>query len=157
MACPLSISILRKKRDQISGVIVAYEERLREAQRDLAHVNAALRLFEASGDPREFPPYVDLNRVFRRGETTAFCMAFLGAEGALDTRQLTQRIMRAKGLDTADRVLSATIALRVVQTLRMRAKRGKIDGRERRKGVCVWRLPTLPAANSLSTDAIRDA
>jgi orotate phosphoribosyltransferase len=38
MACPLSISILRKKRGQISGVIVAYEERLREAQRDLAHV-----------------------------------------------------------------------------------------------------------------------
>ena len=84
MACPLSISILRKKRDQISGVVVAYEERLREAQADLAHVNAALRLFEASGDPAEFPPYVDLNRVFRRGETTALCMAALGAEGLSD-------------------------------------------------------------------------
>jgi hypothetical protein len=140
MACPLSISILRKKRDQISGVIVAYEERLREAQRDLAHVNAALRLFEASGDPAEFPPYVDLNRVFRRGETTALCMAALGTEGPLDTRQLTKRIMLAKGLDTDDRVLSATIALRVVQTLRMRAKRGKVDGTERRKGVCVWKI-----------------
>jgi hypothetical protein len=141
MACPLSISILRKKRDQISCVIVAYEDRLRDAQRNLAHVNAALRLFEASGDPAEFPPYVDLNRVFRRGETTALCMAALTADGPLDTRQLTQRVMRAKGLDVTDRVLSASIALRVVQTLRMRAKRGKIDGQERRKGVCVWRLP----------------
>ena len=36
--------------------------------------------------------------------------------------------MAAKGLDASDKVLPQAIALRVVQTLRMRAKRRKIDG-----------------------------
>lgn len=132
--------MLRKKRDQIRDAVAAYEMRLREAQADLAHVNATLRLFEASGDPADFPSYVDLNRVLRRGETTSICMAALEAEGPLDTRELTLRVMRAKGLEEGDKVLAQALALRIVQTLRMRAKRGKVDGTERRKGVCVWRI-----------------
>jgi len=132
--------MLSKKRDKIRDTIAAYEVRLRQAQADLAHVNAALRLFAATGEPEDFPPYVDLNRVFRRGETTQFCLKALGDEGPLDTRQLTLRLMESKGLDTGDKVLCQTIALRVVQTLRVRAKRRLIDGSERRKGVCIWRL-----------------
>jgi hypothetical protein len=151
MAEPHSISILRKKRDKIRDTVAAYEARLKQAQADLAHVNATLRLFEASGEPEDFPPYVDLNRVFRRGETTTLCMNALREEGPLDTRQLTVRVMRAKGLDTGDKVLITTIALRIVQTLRMRAKRRQIDGSERRKGVCIWRIVTPPAANTLSS------
>ena len=73
MAEPLSISILRRKRDKIRDIIAAYEAKLKTAQADLAHVNATLRLFEASGEPDDFPPYIDLNRVFRRGETTHIC------------------------------------------------------------------------------------
>lgn len=141
MAEPLSIVMLRKKQSQIRDTIAAYERKLRDAQADLAHVNATMRLFAATGEPEDFPPYIDLNRVFRRGETTALCVDALRAEGALDTRELTLRVMRAKGLDESDKVLSKTIALRVVQTLRMRAKRRQIDGSERRKGVCVWKLP----------------
>jgi hypothetical protein len=152
MALPLSVSMLRTKRNQIRDTIAAYEAKLREAQADLAHVLATLRLFEASGEPADFTAYFDLNRVFRRGETTALCIAALEAEGALDTRQLTQRVMAAKGLDASDKVLFQAIALRVVQTLRMRAKRRKIDGSLRRRGVCVWALPKPPdAASSLST------
>ncbi len=144
MALPLSVSILRKKRDDIRDAIASYEIQLRQAQADLAHVLAALRLFEASGRPEDFPAYVDLNRVFRRGETTAFCIETLKAEGPLDTRQLTERLMTAKGLNAADKVLAQAISLRIVQTLRVRAKRGWIDGAERRRGVCVWRLPQSP-------------
>jgi hypothetical protein len=61
MAEPLSVTILRKKRDQIRDTIASYEKKLREAQHDLAHVNAALRLFEAAGEPASYPPYVDLH------------------------------------------------------------------------------------------------
>jgi len=46
------------------------------------------QMFEASGEPADFTPYFDLNRVFRRGETTALCMAALKADRPLDTRQL---------------------------------------------------------------------
>jgi hypothetical protein len=140
MAKPLGVSMLEKKRDKIRDTIVAYEARLNQAQADLAHVNAALRLFAATGEPVDFPPYVDLNRVFRRGETTQFCLKALREHGPMDTRQLTLRLMESKGLAVGDKVLCQTIALRVVQTLRMRAKRKLIDGSERRKGVCVWRI-----------------
>ena len=141
--------MLEKKRDKIRDTIAAYEVRLNQAQADLAHVNAALRLFAATGEPEDFPPYIDLNRVFRRGETTQFCLKALRDHGPMDTRQLTILLMKSKRLDVGDKVLCQTIALRVVQTLRVRAKRKLIDGTERRKGVCVWRIKML-AANSLS-------
>jgi hypothetical protein len=141
MALPLSVSILRRKRDEIRDTVAAYETKLRQAQADLAHVLAALRLFEASGEPADYPPYMDLNRVLRRGETTTLCFAALAAEGPLDTRQLTERVMRAKGLDFGDKVLAQAISLRVVQTLRVRAiRKGDVCGTARRRGVCVWRL-----------------
>jgi hypothetical protein len=54
---------LQRKRDEICGVIAHYERLIREAQHDLAHVNASLRLFEATGEAADLPPYVDLNRV----------------------------------------------------------------------------------------------
>jgi len=131
---------LQRKRDEISGVIAHYERLIREAQHDLAHVNAALRLFEATGEAADLPPYVDLNRVLRRGETTKICMDALAAEGPLDTRQLAMRVIRAKGLSESDKVLAQTVALRVVQTLRMRARRNKVDCITKTKGVCVWRV-----------------
>jgi hypothetical protein len=67
-------------------------------------VNAALRLFAATGEPMDFPAYVDLNRVLRRGETTKLCFEALAADGPMDTRQLTERVMKAKGLDFGDKV-----------------------------------------------------
>ena len=71
MAEPHSISALRTKRDQIIDAISAYEAKLNGALHDLAHINATLRLFEASGAPEDFPAYVDLHRILKRGETTA--------------------------------------------------------------------------------------
>jgi len=139
---PLTVLALRRKRDQISGVIAEYERKIKEAQHDLAHVNACLRLYELTGDPRDFPPYIDLNRLLHRGETTRLCLEALAKEGPLDTRELAQRVMQAKGLNPEDKVLGQAIALRIVQTLRL--KRAKIDNRERRKGVTVWKLKTIP-------------
>jgi hypothetical protein len=56
-------------------------------------------------------------------------------------RQLAQRVMTAKGLNVDDKVLAQAIALRIVQTLRIKALRGgPLDGTTRRKGVCIWRL-----------------
>jgi hypothetical protein len=68
-------------------------------------------------------------------------MAALSAEGPLDTRQLAQRVMAAKGLNIDDKVLAQAIALRIVQTLRVKALRGgPLDGTTKRKGVCVWQV-----------------
>ena len=67
-------------------------------------------------------------------------MAALKAEGPLGTREFTSRVMAAKGLNADDRVLAQAIALRIVQTLGMKAGRGRVlDGSGRRQGACVWR------------------
>src|SRR5437868_2993642 len=144
MGEPIAVLALRRKRDQICGTIAHYERLMREAEHDLAHVNAALRLFEVTGEAADLPPYVDLNRLLRRGETTKICMDALASEGPLDTRQLAMRVIRAKGLSESDKVLAQTVALRVVQTLRMRARRNKVECVTKTKGVCVWRLPEGP-------------
>jgi hypothetical protein len=122
---PMVILALRRKRDRIEAVVGGYERKIKEAQADLAHVMASLRLFELSGDPSEFPAYIDLNRTLRRGEITHACMGALKAEGPLDTRELTSRVMAAKGLNRDDRVLAQAISsLRIVQSLRLKARRG---------------------------------
>jgi hypothetical protein len=140
MGEPIAVLALRRKADEISGTVANYIRLLRQAEHDLAHVNASLRLFAATGEAADLPPYVDLNRVLRRGETTKICMDALAAEGPLDTRQLAMRVIRAKGFSETDKVLAQTIALRVVQTLRMRARRNKVDCITKTKGVCVWSI-----------------
>ena len=149
MGEPIVILALRRKRDRIESAIAGYERKIKEAQADLAHVGASLRLFELSGDPAEFPAYIDLNRILRRGEITALCMAALTVDGSLDTRELTHRVMAAKRLNADDRVLAQAISLRIVQSLRLKARRGgALDGSGRRKGACVWRIVALDTEKS---------
>jgi len=67
MGEPHAAFALKRKRDEICRVIAHYERLLREAQHDLAHVNAALRLFEATGEAADLPPYVDFTERPRTG------------------------------------------------------------------------------------------
>ena len=50
---------------------------------------------------------MDVHRLFKRGETWAISRAALEARGALTTRELTQELMKAKGLEAGDRVSPA--------------------------------------------------
>lgn len=138
MADPQILSTLRRKRDEIAGIIAAYEKKIEEANRDLTAVNATLRLFEMNGEPQQFPAYVDLGRLWKRGEIVAVCRQALSKEGPLDTRELALRVISAKGLDEADGVLRKTLAFRIVQALSIAAKRGKIGDGGRRGGIRVW-------------------
>lgn len=139
MAESQTLVVLRQKRDEIERAITAYEKQLETARRDLAHVNATLRMFEAPDGRTEFPVYVDTLRLFRRGELAAICKKALAEEGPLDTRELAVRVIRAKGLDEADTVLRTSITYRIVQAMRLQWKRGRVDSPERRGGVRVWR------------------
>ncbi|WP_339831189.1 hypothetical protein [uncultured Parvibaculum sp.] len=130
------MTTLKTKRHQIEAAIAGYERALNQARADLSHVNACIAMFDASGAAA---PYVDLHRLFKRGEVVGICKDALAREGNLDTRELAHRVMTAKGLDTGDKVLSRSLCLRIVQALRMQEKRGKIAGAGKRKGVRVWR------------------
>jgi len=76
----------------------------------------------------------------RRGEITGL-YGNAQSRTPSETRELTHRVMAAKGLNADDWVLAQAISLRIVQTLSMKARRGGVlDGSEQRKGARVWRL-----------------
>lgn len=138
MADPHIVSTLTAKRDAIERTIAAYQNKIEAAKRDLSNVSATLMMFEAPEGRTQFPPYMDTTRLFRRGEIVTICKAALASEGPLDTRELAVRVIRAKALDEADGVLRSSIAYRIVQALRLQAKRGKFEQLPKRKGVSMW-------------------
>ena len=137
-----TVTTLRRKRDEISASIRLYEKQLSQARIDLAHITAVLRIFDASGSPKDMGKYVDHYRLFRRGEAWAICAAAL-AQGPQDTRQLALELMKAKGMDLGDSVLVKAIGHRLIHSLRMQEQRGRVRREGKRKGVSVWKLPEI--------------
>jgi hypothetical protein len=139
MADPHIFTTLRRKRDEMEAAIRAYEKKTEALRRDLAHVNATLRLFELNGEQEVFPVHMDLTRLFKRGEVFRICQVVLeAAPGGLDTRELALAVIRAKGMDEGDAVLRKAINYRIVQAMRMQELRGRVAGAGKRKGVRVW-------------------
>src|SRR6185369_13922640 len=56
MADPQVLTTLRRKQDEIENAIAAYEKRAEEARRDLAAINAAIRIFDVNPKPSMSPP-----------------------------------------------------------------------------------------------------
>lgn len=63
---------LRNKRAEIARSIDDYERKLAQARADLAHIDAAIAIFTTSGDSVPIVPYVDIHRLFKRGEMGPF-------------------------------------------------------------------------------------
>jgi hypothetical protein len=126
-----TVTTLKSKWDEIQFSIRLYEDRIKQARADLAHVNAAIKIFEASGDPKEMGRYVDAHRLMKRGEPIDLCKEAL-ASGPKSTPELALHIMQAKGLDTGNRVLAKAITAQLIHSLRMQAPRGRIvkDGKK---------------------------
>jgi hypothetical protein len=135
-----TVTTLKRKRSEIAASIKLYEKQLSQARSDLSHVTAAIRIFEASGRPADIASYVDTYRLFKRGEPWAICQAALGS-GPKDTRELAIELMKAKDMDTADTVLAKGLTNRLIHSLRMQERRGRVQRDGKRKGVTVWRLP----------------
>lgn len=134
-----TVTRLQRKRDEIARSIDDYEARLAQAKADLAHMDAAIAIF-ASDDGKTVRPYVDIHRLFKRGELAAISREALKA-GPRNTRELAQAVMAAKGLDTGDKVLAKGVAYRLIHVLRLQARGGKIVGMGRDRAARVWRLP----------------
>jgi hypothetical protein len=135
-----TVTTLRRKRDEIEASIANYEAKLAQARADLAHINAAITIFEASGDASTLACYVDLHRLFKYGETTSMCKAAL-ASGPKNTREIAAYIIGCKGLDAGDKVLAKTIAKGIIHALRQQSRAGAIIGLGKQKAARIWRLP----------------
>jgi hypothetical protein len=156
MAESRTIETLEKKRNEILRAIAGYEEKIGQAQADLAHINATISIFGASYDGEATRPYVNLAGLFKRGEMVAIAKAAL-ADGPLNTRQLSAAVLKAKGLDPGDKVLAKAIGHRLIQwaaatgARRQNRRRRPAQGGQDlaatraacvgREGPSLWRLP----------------
>ncbi|MCB1486937.1 MAG: hypothetical protein KDJ88_05700 [Bauldia sp.] len=131
---------MKIKRDEITAAIAHYEKALEQARADLSHINAAITIFDASAERMGVAPYMDIHRIFARGETIRLCKEAL-ASGPMNTRQLAVYIIEAKGLDKTDRVLAKAVAARIIHAIRQQERRGLIVRTTMVRGVCVWALP----------------
>ncbi|RTL52545.1 MAG: hypothetical protein EKK40_07580 [Bradyrhizobiaceae bacterium] len=135
-----TVTTLTAKRDEIASSIAKYERKLAQARADLAHVNACITIFEASGETDTMASYVDVHRLFKRGEPMKLCKEAL-TSGPKNTRELALHVMTAKGLDTGDKVLAKSVTLTLVHALRMQCQRGCLKDGGKVKGVRIWVLP----------------
>ena len=132
MADPLIIKALQDKRAEIHGRINAYQSQIAEAKHDLAHVNAAIRLFTDEAGQR---------------------VRHLEVDGELTTREVAERVMAERKLDVSDTTLRNSVVFKVVQSLRHAARRKLVRMVEKRKGMCIWAVGeavSLRVANSPS-------
>lgn len=136
MAELLVIQSLKEKRAEVQGRIAAYQAQIAQAQHDLAHVNATIRLFT---DPEhQRARYMVSHGFFRKGEIADICMRHLGVDGEMSTRELAERVMVERRLDASDTTLRNSVAFKVVQALRHARRRKLVRMVEKRKGMCIW-------------------
>jgi hypothetical protein len=143
-----TVTTLIAKRDEIEAAITNYERRLEQVRADLSHVNACIALFEACHAPGGTRAYVDLHRIFARGEMMRLCKDAL-ATGPKTTKELSLIVMAAKGLDTGDKVLARAMATRMIHALRQQGAGAVSMGTERSRargfGPCLIDLPDIEA------------
>ena len=122
------LSGLIRKRQEIAADLDAAQSRVRQLILDIDAVDATLRLFQ---------PDIDLDVVkvrptprrheAHRGDTSRLVLALLReADGGLSHREITVRIMQARGLNLADRALCQTMRDRVGASLRGMRERGRL-------------------------------
>ena len=78
MAELLVIQSLKDKRAEILRRVAAYQAQIAQAKHDLAHINAAIRLFT---DPEhQRARYMVSHGFFKKGEIADICVSHLGGE-----------------------------------------------------------------------------
>ena len=107
-----AISALRHKRARLAGEIEAAERAIAKRRAELAALDGTLRLFHPEADPSHIVSVRPIWRgiYFRQGERPRLCLEALRDAGApLPTPRIAEYVMRAKGMDVADRPLRGTV------------------------------------------------
>lgn len=140
MAEPHVISALRNKRSELGGVVSQLERRLAQHRADLAHLDATMRLFDPDIRPEEVRSKQQRARSawFRPGECLRLIYDELrDAPQPVTTRELAERVMRAKAVPIADDRRRALIQKTILGSLN-RAK--EAIARIETAGVVSWQL-----------------
>ena len=136
------LSGLIRKRQEVVAEMDAAQSRVRQLILDIDALDATLRLFQ---------PGIDLDVVkvrptprrheAHRGDTSRLVASLLREAGeALSHREITVRVMQARGLNLADRALCQTLRDRVGASLRGMRQRGRLVSGEGKGPGVRWGL-----------------
>lgn len=81
-----------------------------------------------------------MKRLFRYGEGIKLCREALQT-GPTTTRELAAHIIRAKSLDSRDRVLGKVVCRHIIHQLRRQARNGRPTVAGKRQAAIIWQLP----------------
>ena len=87
-----TVTTLRSKEAEIVRAIAGYEKALSQARSDLAHIRAAIAIFDRAGVDFEVTPYTSLRSIFGRSEMITISLAALKARGPQTTRELARAL-----------------------------------------------------------------
>ena len=122
------INALHRKRAEVSGEIRQLDARIHDLRRDLGHIDATLKLFDPTAQPRLIKPvrpYKPQNRVFAPKELSIRVMnALREAKGEpLTLDAIAERIVGEKGLESV-----AGAMVRRISAVALRSLRDRDDG-----------------------------
>ena len=120
------VSALRAKRAEISGYIHDLEKKVRQQRANLAHIDAAIRVFSPHTDrtdPAE--AHVPAVPVFLSRRGTRLCQDVLReAAGPMPAAMIAAALIAAKGLSDGDAILVRHVTDGVLTVMRTLARRG---------------------------------
>jgi len=143
MADPHVVTALVKKRAELAGMIEHTQGELKRLTVELDNVEATLRIFDPDIDLEAIAPRrVPVAHHAFRGETSRILLETLRATTIpLTTAQLTRAVIKARGLDTADKRLTRTMSQRVGAALRhWEKKRGAVRSLSGPGQMNLWEL-----------------
>ena len=137
MSDPQVINTLRNKARDLEAHIAKLDRAAAQARADLAHINAAIMLFQAPAAGEQFPMHFNLGMLFRGRELGQMCSEAL-ASGPKSTRELAEYVIAKKELDPGDKALRVSIQLRIVNAMRKREQRGMATRAGKDRQAVVW-------------------
>ena len=134
------VSALRDKRAELAEIVRQLEQQLAQQRTNLVHLDATMRLFDPDVRPQEIRSRQQRARRawFRQGECLRLIYDQLrDAPRPVATRELAERIMRAKSIPAADDHRRELIQKTVLGSLnRAKATIARVET----AGVVSWRL-----------------
>jgi hypothetical protein len=134
---------LLRRRAIIASEIRALHDQMQEKIAAVAYLDGAIRVFNPAIDLEDMPerPVPPANAAFR-GEVQRALLGILRAAGeAQTTLELTDALMKVRGLNTADRILFKVIHKRVGHAMSRLRKAGHVESEKAGRGADLrWTL-----------------
>ncbi|MFT4254158.1 MAG: hypothetical protein QM608_16955 [Caulobacter sp.] len=122
---PNTIAGLLEKRAQLAGMLKFHRAELRKVTCDLDHIDATIRMFDATADIRRVARYPTKHRA-TKGEASIFVLRMLkAADRPLTSLEIVQAQIKARGLKADDETV-VLLRKRVGATLTAQQSQGVV-------------------------------